>query len=80
MEILVDEVYNEVKNQYEVCQYDNCTDDIKAIALNALPPAYFPSYVDEGERKSFLLNRQMKITALAKITEAAQIVAQRCKG
>lgn len=79
MEILVDEVYDEVKDQYDVCKYDDCINDIKATALNNLPPVYFSSCISEGEKKAFLLNRQMKITVLAKITEAVQLVSQRCK-
>lgn len=79
MEILVDEVYNEVKDKYEICKYEEYIDDIKSIALNNLPPVYFLSNVSEGEKKAFLLDRQRKITVLAKITEAVEIVSKKCK-
>ncbi len=45
MEILVDEVYSEVKNKYSICQCEKYTKDIKSIALNNLPPVYFLSNV-----------------------------------
>ncbi len=77
MEILVDEVYSEVKNKYSICQCEKYTKDIKSIALNNLPPVYFLSNVSEGEKKAFLLDRQRKITVLAKITEAVEIVVKK---
>ena len=52
-------------------------DDIKSIALNKLPPVYFLSGITEGEKKAFLLDRQRKITVLAKITEAVKIIAKK---
>ncbi len=51
MEILVDEVYSEVKNKYSICQCEKYTKDIKSIALNNLPPVYFLSNVSEGEKE-----------------------------
>ena len=77
MEILVDEVYNEVKDKYEICKYEEYTEDIKSTALNNLPPVYFLSNVSEGKKKAFLLDRQRKITVLAKITEAVEIVSKK---
>ena len=79
MEILVDEVYNEVKNKYRLCDDKDYAIDIKSIALNGLPPVYFLSNVTDGEKKAFLLDRQRKITVLAKITEAVEIVSKQCK-
>ena len=79
MEILVDEVFNEVKGKYDICENNNCENDIKAIALNSLPPVYFLSSISEGEKKAFLLDRQRKITVLAKITEAVDIVCSKCE-
>ena len=79
MEILVDEVYNEVKDKYNICEYEKYTNDIKSIALNKLPPVYFLSTVNEGEKKAFLLDRQRKVTVLAKITEAVEIISKKCE-
>ena len=79
MEILVDEVYSEVKNKYDICKFKECENDIKAITLNNLPPAYFLSSVSEGEKKAFLVDRQRKITVLTKLTEAVNIVCKNCE-
>lgn len=79
MEILVNQVFNEVKGKYDICISEECENDIKAIALNSLPPVYFLSSISEGEKKAFLLDRQQRITVLAKITEAVDRVCGKCK-
>ena len=79
MEILADQIFDEVKNKYNICQDKNCADDIKSITLNDLAPVYFLSSVSEGEKKAFLLDRQRKITVLAKITEAVDLVCGKCE-
>ena len=78
MELLVDEIYNEVKYLYGNCNLDDCTHDIKAYALNHLPPVYFKYDASEGEKKAFLLQRQRRITVLAKVAEAADLVCSEC--
>lgn len=79
MEIMVNEVYDEVKNQYNICHSPECEKDIKSITLNNLPPVYFLSNVNDGEKKAFLVDRQRKITVLAKLTEAVEIVCNNCE-
>lgn len=79
MEIMVNEVYNEVKDKYDICKIKECENDIKTIALNNLPPVYFLSSVSEGEKKAFLVDRQRKITVLAKLTEAVETVCNDCR-
>ncbi len=76
MEILVDEITNDVLKQYDICKCENCIDDIKSIALNNLPPAYFLSNVNEGEKRAFLLNRQKRVSVLAQVAEAIKIVSK----
>lgn len=78
MELLVDEVYNEVKGLYGNCNVDNCVHDIKSMALNSLPPVYFKYDAAEGEKKAFLLERQRRITVLARVAEAADLVCSKC--
>lgn len=78
MELLVDEIYNEVKSLYGDCNIDNCIHDIKSMALNNLPPAYFKYDEDEAIKKAFLLERQRRITVLAKVAEAADLVCSNC--
>lgn len=74
MEIVVSEVLDEVLKNYDICKCENCIDDIKSIALNNLPPVYFLSSEAEGEKKAFLLDRQRRISVLAKVAEAVEIV------
>lgn len=79
MEILVDEVFNEVKMLYEKCITEKCIHNIKSMALNNLPTYYFNYETNEAEKKAFLLDRQRRITVLAKIAEAAEIACFSCK-
>lgn len=74
MELLVDEVYNEVKVLYKNHNNKQCEHDIKSIALNNLPSAYFSYDTSEGEKMAFLLERQRRISVLAKVAEAADMV------
>ena len=78
MELLVDEIYNEVKYIYGNCNIDNCIHDIKSMALNNLPPVYFKYDESEAIKKAFLLERQRRITVLAKVAEAADLVCSKC--
>ena len=78
MEILVDEVFNELKGSNEICKDIVCKHDIKSIALNNLPPVYFKYNSTDGEKKAFLLDRQRRISVLAKVAEAADIVCSSC--
>lgn len=78
MEILVDEVFNEIKDSYKVCSIEKCQHDIKSIALNNLSPVYFKHDVGNADKMAFLLDRQRRITVLAKVAEATDIVCSKC--
>lgn len=79
MELLVNEVYTEVKNKYLVCEKPECKNDVKSLALNNLPPVYFLSSVSDGEKAAFLVDRQRKISVLSQLTQAAEVVCGQCK-
>ena len=79
MELLVDEVYNEVKDLYGDCYNERCSHNIKAKALNNLPTCYFQYNTPESDKKAFLLQRQRRISVLAKVAEAAKSVCNECK-
>lgn len=79
MELLVDEIYNEVKSLYDSCNSKSCSHDIKSAALNNLPTAYFEHDISDAEKKAFLLQRQRRISVLAKIAEAADSICAKCK-
>lgn len=78
MEVLVDEIYNEVKEMYGNCTSEKCIHNIKSSALNNLPPAYFSHDTEPSEIKAFLLQRQRRIAVLAKVAEAADSVCGSC--
>lgn len=76
MEILVDSLLREITGSYTICQCEDCLDDIKTIALNNLPPMYFLSSAAEEEKTAFILDRQRRISVLAKVIEAVEVVKQ----
>lgn len=78
MEILVDEVYEEVKHNYRTCKCIGYDRDVKSLALNNLPPVYFLANTSEAEKKAFLLDRQRRITVLAAITQAQELLCNKC--
>lgn len=78
MELLVDEIFEEIKSMYGNCITDRCVHDIKSMTLNNLSPIYFNYATDESEKKAFLLDRQRRIAVLAKIAEAADIICSTC--
>lgn len=53
MEILVEQIFNDIKGKYNICKHDDCINNIKSTALNNLPPVYFLSSVSEAEKKLF---------------------------
>lgn len=79
MELLVNEVYNEVKPIYGNCNREDCVHNIKSLALNNLPTAYFKYNTSDAEKKAFLLERQRRITVLAKVAEAAEEICAPCR-
>ncbi len=74
MEILVKDILKEIKNSYDDNRCNHRIEDIQAIALNNLPPKYFLSSASAGEKKAFLLDRQRRISVLAKVIEAIELV------
>lgn len=77
-EILVDEIYNEMKDFIVNCDTEECEHDIKSMALNELPTAYFDSRVTEADKTAYLLDRQRRTTVLAKMAEVAEIACAGC--
>ena len=73
MELLVQEVLHEVKDSYNI-KSEKSLELIQIIALNNLQPIYFLPSVTDGEKKAFLLDRQRRISVLAKITEAVNSI------
>lgn len=78
-EILVDEIYTEMKSMLNICITEKCEHDIKSMALNNLSASYFDSNATEADIKAYLLDRQRRISVLAKVAEAVKIICTNCK-
>lgn len=74
MEVLVLDVINELKKDYGLDESSMEFELIQTLALNSLPPKYFPPDASEGEKKSFLLDKQRHITVMAAVARAIQLV------
>jgi len=76
MEILVWEMLDKVlETRQDVCKCDSCRYDIVALALNDLPPRYVVSQKGETYTRAMTLGQQFYIDIIAKITQAANVVA-----
>ncbi|MFZ5966740.1 MAG: late competence development ComFB family protein [Bacillota bacterium] len=78
-EILVKEVLEEYKKNFEVCKCENCNDDIICTVLNKLPQKYFLSMDGEAVKKAFLLDKQLRLKALIEISAAASEICEKLK-
>ena len=74
MEVLVDEIFSEVVNNYNLSMTEKNINDIKSLALNELTPMYFSSSVNNGEKFAFLLDKQRRTSVLAKVIGAIDVV------
>ncbi len=78
-EVLVDEV---IEDLFEVptlgvCKCDRCRYDIKALALNSLPPKYVVTRKGEVYAKMDVFRNQMRVDVLRAVIEAIEIVKKR---
>jgi len=73
-EDLVRGVLKEYKQRNTVCKCETCEDDIIAIALNNIKPKYFLSTDKDEEKVSYILDKQNRLEALIRISEAVSIV------
>ncbi|AIS52356.1 late competence development protein ComFB [Thermoanaerobacter kivui] len=71
MEDAVDQMMDEVLKDLDVCKCDRCRMDIKALALNNLPPKYVVSEEGELYVKTNELVRQFEVDIIKAITMAA---------
>lgn len=75
MEDVVDHLLPSVLEKYKnTCKCDRCIEDIKALALNQLPPLYTVTNQGIAYAKSNELSRQFQINVIQKIVEAIEIV------
>ncbi|MFA6940382.1 MAG: late competence development ComFB family protein [Clostridiaceae bacterium] len=74
-EIMIDHLMEPVlKNYNDMCKCDKCILDIKAIALNNLPPRYVVSEKGELYKKVEELDTQIQVDVIRAITKAIEQV------
>lgn len=71
MEDAVEQMMDRVLKDLDVCKCDRCRMDIKALALNNLPPKYVVSEEGELYVKTNELVRQFEVDIIKAITMAA---------
>jgi competence protein ComFB len=77
MEVFVWEMLDQVlEKRTDICRCEICRYDIVALALNDLAPRYVVSGIGETYTRTNVLEQQFRIDVIAKITQAAIIVAQ----
>lgn len=69
-EVLVGEVMTEYLKLHGFNGDEIQREDVLATVLNKLPQMYFLSTSSEGEKKAFLLDRQLRMKALIEIAAA----------
>jgi len=74
MEIIVDDCINDLLKNLHVCDCEVCMLDIKAKALNKLPPQYFLTKKGEMFIKLNMLRTQFEADVASAIAEAAVYV------
>lgn len=74
MENAVDELIDNVLNTLDVCKCERCRLDIKALALNNLPPRYVVTEKGELYTKTSELMQQFEVDIIKAITMAALYV------
>ena len=79
MEHVVDEVIEDLLKvpTLQVCRCDRCYIDIKALALNRLPPKYVVTERGEIFAKLGTFRNQVRVDVLKAVIEAIEIVRQR---
>lgn len=75
MEILVEEALEEyIERNDKICKCDKCLMDIKAYALNKLPPHYVVTEKGYIYNKIGEMKTQFKVDLLKTIVEATEII------
>lgn len=76
MEIMVEEIYDEIKPEMTCCTCSRCRDDTIAFALNHLPTRYVVTDSGELFARANALQRQYRTDIIAILQQAADIIAQ----
>lgn len=77
MEIVVNNFLEDILENYQdLCHCEKCIADIKAIALNSLPPKYVASEVGEVYSKIDALSIPFEVNIINTIIKAINIVKE----
>ena len=76
MESLVEEVYEDTKDQLNCCTCEQCHADIVALTLNHLPPQYAVTSTGVSIAKVMNLRRQHLADIQKNLVQAAQLVSK----
>lgn len=74
MELLLEELFDKMKDQMDCCTCEDCRGDIIALALNQLPPHYVRTPKGEMLTKLNQLAPQNSADALAALAKAVEKV------
>ncbi len=74
MEILIEEQLDLCIEETGVCSCEQCRADIKALALNHIPPRYSANPEGSAYVRADFLKKQAQADILAAITEAIEVV------
>jgi competence protein ComFB len=78
MEQLVDkylkEVFEKNPDYSEICKSETCIDDIKAKALNNLPPLYYTRKQGEAHGEFYGFDSQNKADIVSEIAKAIHVI------
>ncbi|MFZ7121281.1 MAG: late competence development ComFB family protein [Eubacteriaceae bacterium] len=78
-ENLVDESIDKLlKNMDDICKCERCKNDIKALALNQLPPKYTVTEKGETYTKINSLENQIRVDILREVLNAIIVVKKNC--
>ncbi|GAA0739905.1 late competence development ComFB family protein [Clostridium oceanicum] len=77
MEDIIDHILPDlIKEHKDICTCDRCIEDIKAVALNKLPPLYIVTEKGLVYTKLNELKSQFKINVITELALAIEIVSQ----
>lgn len=76
MEALVDQNIDNGLSNYDICKCDRCKMDIKAYALNYLPPRYVATNLGSLYAKVDAISYQYEVDVLAAIIKGIEVVKQ----
>lgn len=76
MELCVDYSLEGILNSLECCKCEKCVTDIKAMALNNLPPKYIVTEKGQLYAKLNTIRQQFDVDIISAVTNAVAVVSK----